>query len=258
MSVALSFEDCPVVELRRYTLHAGRLLDLLAVFERHLIEPQEQAGMTVGATFADEDDPDSFTWLRGFAGHDARVRALEAFYGGPVWARHRDAANATMIDSDDVLLLRPTHPAHPPAAAVPRGEADEDPLRERMLVGTHVVADDADALEHWFTTAAIPALEHVLGARVAAWRTDPTPNAFPRLPVRDDRVLAWLAVFADGDARTDAAARLSTADVGRELERRTRRSRVFRLAPTPRSAHPAAEPPRSDAATRDTVPTNAG
>jgi hypothetical protein len=32
---------------------------------------------------------------------------LRAFYGGPVWAAHRDAANATMIDSDNVFLLRP-------------------------------------------------------------------------------------------------------------------------------------------------------
>ncbi|MEU0397925.1 hypothetical protein ABZ208_35265 [Streptomyces sp. NPDC006208] len=35
-----------------------------------------------------------------------RRRSLEAFYTGPVWRKHRDAANATMIDSDDVLLLR--------------------------------------------------------------------------------------------------------------------------------------------------------
>ena len=127
MAIALRFEDCPLVELRRYTLHPGRLPDLLAVFERHLIEPQEDSGMTVGGTFADEDDPDCFTWLRGFADHGARVRALETFYRGPVWARSGDAANATMVDSDDVLLLRPTKPAHKPAAAVPRGGPDAGP-----------------------------------------------------------------------------------------------------------------------------------
>ena len=35
---------------------------------------------------------------------------LAAFYDGPVWRAHRDEANATMIDSDDVLLLRPWQP----------------------------------------------------------------------------------------------------------------------------------------------------
>lgn len=33
--------------------------------------------------------------------------APTAFYGGPVWARHRDAVNATMTNSDNVLLLTP-------------------------------------------------------------------------------------------------------------------------------------------------------
>jgi hypothetical protein len=37
----------------------------------------------------------------------SRKAGLAAFYGGPVWQRHREAANATMVDSDDVLLLRP-------------------------------------------------------------------------------------------------------------------------------------------------------
>jgi hypothetical protein len=38
---------------------------------------------------------------------DTCKRALEAFYGGPVWKAHSRAANDTMIDSDNVLLLRP-------------------------------------------------------------------------------------------------------------------------------------------------------
>ena len=258
MMVTLRFADCPLVELRRYTLHPGRLPDLLEVFERHLIEPQEDSGMTVGGTFADEDDPDCFTWLRGFTDHDARVRALETFYGGPVWARYSDAANATMVDSDDVLVLRPTRPERGPAAAVPRGQPDDRPRVERALVGTCGPAADADALEHWFATAGAPALDDVLGVRVTAWRTDPTPNGFPRLPVRDERALAWLAVFPDRDARDRAAARLAAADVGRELDRRTSWRRTFRLAPTARSAHPAAEPPRARAATRDAAQTAAG
>jgi hypothetical protein len=250
MSVTISFYGCPVVELRRYTLHRGRLPDLLAVFEHHLIEPQEDSGMVVGGTFADEEDPDSFTWLRGFADHDARVRALEAFYNGPVWASHRDAANATMVDSDDVLLLRPTEPPHPPAAAVPRGERDAVPRPERVLVGTYGLADDADAVEAWFAAAGNAALEEALATRVAAWRTDPTPNGFPRLPVRPERALAWLAVFVDADARDAAVARLTASDVGRELGRRTVWQRTFRLQPTARSAHPRPRPPVSASVAR--------
>ena len=35
---------------------------------------------------------------------DARA-SLGGVYGGPIWKMHREAANATMIDSDNVLLF---------------------------------------------------------------------------------------------------------------------------------------------------------
>ena len=60
--------------------------------------------------FRDLDDPDRFVWLRGFADMASRAAPLAAFYDGPVWAAHRGVANTTMIDSDDVLLLRPAWP----------------------------------------------------------------------------------------------------------------------------------------------------
>jgi NIPSNAP len=98
---------CDVIELRRYALHPGARHTLIELFERELVEPQEAVGMRVLGTFRDVDDPDSFVWIRGFADMAARGEGLRSFYGGPVWAEHRDAANATMIDSDNVFLLRP-------------------------------------------------------------------------------------------------------------------------------------------------------
>ncbi|HUG85020.1 MAG TPA: hypothetical protein VMM13_10670, partial [Euzebya sp.] len=82
----------------------------IELFDREFVEAQELTGMTVIGQFRDVDRPDHFVWLRGFHDMDHRRRALAAFYGGPCWACHRDAANATMVDSDDVLLLRPVGP----------------------------------------------------------------------------------------------------------------------------------------------------
>jgi hypothetical protein len=229
---------CPVVELRRYTLHADAFADLIAIFEHHLVEAQEQTGMIVGGLFIDEDDADSFTWLRGFPSHDERVRSLEAFYRGPVWARHSDSANATMVDSDDVLLLRPTSPPHPPPGAVPRGRANAAPRPERVLLGTCGLTAEADATEPWFAATAHAALQDVLGVQVATWRTDPTPNRFPQLPVRNERTLAWLAVFADDTTRASAFERLTSDAFLRDLDQRTAWHRIHRLLPTARSAHP--------------------
>src|ERR1035438_4508183 len=96
-----------VVELRQYTLHAGKLDVLIDLFDREFIESQEALGMQVLGTFRDVDDPDRFVWLRGFRDMPARQKALEAFYGGQVWKAHKNDANGTMVDSDNVLLLRP-------------------------------------------------------------------------------------------------------------------------------------------------------
>ncbi|MEP9362510.1 NIPSNAP family protein [Nocardioides sp. CN2-186] len=99
--------DIGVVELRQYTLRPGTRDGLIELFDRELVETQEACGMTVIGQFRDLDRPDRFVWLRGFADMEGRRRALEAFYGGPVWAEHGPAANVTMIDFDDVRLLAP-------------------------------------------------------------------------------------------------------------------------------------------------------
>jgi hypothetical protein len=63
--------------------------------------------MAILGQFRDLDDRDSFVWLRGFTDIWSRKRGLEAFYSGPVWTAHAVAANATMIEVDNVLLLQP-------------------------------------------------------------------------------------------------------------------------------------------------------
>jgi NIPSNAP len=96
-----------VVELRQYTLHPGQRDVLIDLFDREFVETQEEVGIKVIGQFRELDHPDRFVWLRGFRDMTSRAKALNDFYGGPVWKAHREAANATMIDSDNVLLLRP-------------------------------------------------------------------------------------------------------------------------------------------------------
>ena len=75
----------PVVEFRQYMLHPGRRDDLIVLFERELIEPQETAGMALVGQFRDADEPDRFVWLRGFPDMETRAEALGRFYHGPAW-----------------------------------------------------------------------------------------------------------------------------------------------------------------------------
>jgi hypothetical protein len=186
-----------VLELRQYTLRPGQRERLVALFERAFIESQEALGIVLPGQFVDADDADRFIWLRGFADMAARTRALAAFYDGPVWRAHRDEANATMIDSDDVLLLRPLQPFDlrgllrpPPGAAAAPGRvvAMVCPLRP----------GSARAVAQWFETRLRPHLE-AHGARfLGSWVTEPARNDFPRLPVREgEPMFVWFAGFED-------------------------------------------------------------
>src|SRR5258708_22523767 len=83
---------------------------LIELFDREFVESQEAVGMWVVGQFRDVDRPDHFVWVRGFRDMTARAQALAEFYGGPLLQEHPDAAHATMIDSGDVLPIRPPPP----------------------------------------------------------------------------------------------------------------------------------------------------
>jgi hypothetical protein len=224
--------DAPVVELRQYTLRPGRRDELVALFELRLLDPQVDEGMTIGGLFRDLDDPRRFVWQRGFTDMETRRRSLTAFYGGDTWRAHGPAANATMLDSDDVLLLRATEPPHPPAPAEEGGHG---------CVAIGVVGhQDDETIEKALAGIGYDALTAALEADVATWRTDPAANTFPALPVRDEHVFVWQATFPGLSALDAALGRLDRSPAWTTLRQEVDgwRENRLRLAPTPRSRHP--------------------
>jgi len=197
-----------IVELRQYTLHSGQRDVLIDLFEREFVESQEAVGMTLLGQFRDLDDPDRFVWLRSFPDMEARKASLGAFYSGPVWQAHREAANATMIDSDDVLLLKPLDGAHGFVLGERGSRGASAPGAGRIVGGIHALNGPDDPLPERFRHLAAPALRRAGAASVAALVTEAGPNTFPRLPVREgEQVLVWLSVFAEpvaADAARDA------------------------------------------------------
>lgn len=199
-TTAVASPACGVLELRQCLLQPGRRDELIELFERELVETQEAAGMQLIGQFRDIDRPDHFVWLRGFADMTARRDALTALYGGPVWAAHRDAANATMIDSDDVLLLRPSATGTgfrlPPTSTrgvTPGGDGSGVVL---AAIQPRRVGREAE-LARYFRFRVLPALQ-AAGLRVAGiYETESSANTFPRLPVRADaNVLVWFRGLA--------------------------------------------------------------
>lgn len=189
-----------IVELRQYTLFGGQRDVLIDLFEREFVQPQDEVGAQVLGTFRDLDDPDRFVWLRGFAGMEARREALTRFYTGPAWRAHRAAANATMKDSDNVLLLRPV--GRDPEW---RGHAAPGLL----TINIHDLGRvDPEAFAAFFDITLRPRLVLAGAEPIATLVTEPATNTFPALPVREgDSVFAWFAWFPDERAERAAAAR---------------------------------------------------
>jgi len=211
-----------VIELRQYTLHPGRRDDLITLFEREFVDSQEAVGIRLIGLFRDLDDPDRFVWLRGFPDMEARRTSLESFYGGPVWAAHRDAANATMIDSDDVLLLRPVFPQGLKEESQARVQPNSDGL---FLAGIH--SADSDTADTLLAALAEHGL-HPLSVLV----TETAKNTFPRLPVRTDGpFLVWLARAPDAGAASAIRSDLRGGQGPSGVP-----PRLLRLVPTDRSA----------------------
>ena len=235
----------PIVELRMYALHPGRRDELIELFEREFIEPQEAVGMQVLGQFHDLDDPNQFVWLRGFNDMSAREKSLHAFYNGPVWKAHRDAANATMIDSDNVLLLRPIHASagfsFTNGSRPPRGSRA---ARNGFVSATIYYFDRPATSEfiRYFENTMRPELVSSGAEILATFITEDSPNTFPRLPVREgEQVFVWFGGFVDQAAYKAHLAHLRESKLWNEkiaafLKKHVQsKPEILRLVPTPRS-----------------------
>jgi hypothetical protein len=236
---------CPVVELRQYTLHPGQRDVLIDLFDREFVESQEALGMKVIGQFRDLDNPNRFVWLRGFRDMPSRAQALKDFYGGPVWKAHREVANTTMIDSDNVLLL---HPATPTSGfslgSKTRPPAGSNETRSEVIVATIYYFNapvDAGFVEFFEKTVKPAAIDS--GATVLAYFvTEHSENTFPALPVREgENVFVWFARFNDPAAYEHHIAALTQSppwrdEISRELSRGLKRApEILKLSPTTRS-----------------------
>ena len=227
---------CPIVELRQYTLHAGGREVLIDVFEREFVETQEVVGIRVIGTFRDLDDPNRFVWLRGFPDMAARARSLEAFYSGPAWRAHRDTANATMIDSDNVLLLHPTTPEAGFSAAAGQGDG-------LVVIEIRYLDPAKAATFQAFAAERILPRMRAAGARVlGTFATETSPNSFPKLPIREgETVHATFLGFSDEPAHRAWQASLAAGPDWRDgapealIREFSRKPEVIRLSPTRRS-----------------------
>jgi hypothetical protein len=231
--------DDQVFELRQYTLHRGQRDTLIALFEKSFIDPQNEHGAHISGTFRDLDDPDRFVWIRGFRDMRSRQSALSDFYSSPVWRANRTTANATILDSDNVLLLRPVAlgeglSSRVASTAGPRG----------LIGATIYYLGGVDVLEftRFFENALMPELARLSAHPLACLASEESPNTYTQLPIRDhDRAFVWFARWPSAGAEATFVSKFGGLSGWRDsapeavLPALMRKPERLRLAPTVRS-----------------------
>jgi len=233
-----------VFELRQYTLHPGQRDVLVDVFDDNFVEGQEAVGMRIIGQNRDLDDPDRFVWLRSFSDMESRKDALTAFYSGPVWKTHGRLAAGTMVDSDNVLLLRPLRPDTafasstiklPPPGARGPGKG--------VLVASVVYIERNTPREfgEFFAQQLQSQWEQAGGTVIAQLVSEHSANTYPALPVREkENVFVWLSLFPNRAAMDKQQAALAQSTQWREATGQLtawthHKIETLRLEPTARS-----------------------
>lgn len=145
-----------------------------------------------------------------------------------------------MVDSDNVLLLKPARPQSGFALAGLRRDAGS---KAQLYVATIYYLEPAAITPFldWFELAMAPQMRAAHGAPIASFVTEFSPNTFPRLPVRDASVFVVFQRFADVAAHQAYLQRVHQLGDWREqapaevLRQFGRRPEVLRLEPTSRS-----------------------
>jgi len=232
-------EEDQVFELRQYTLRGGQRDSLIAIFETNFIDRQNELGAHIVGTFRDLDDPDRFVWIRGFRDMTSRRSALAAFYDGPIWAANRTAANSTMLDSDNVLLLRPSESG---AGFRSSSAAPENP--PGVIGATIYYLGTVDALQftRFFDEMLMPQLITAGAQPIARLVSEVSPNTYTRLPIRErDRAFVWFTRWPSIPAEESAVAKFRSLSGWRDsapealLPALMQKPERLRLAPTLRS-----------------------
>lgn len=217
---------------------------MIRLFDSEFVEPQEALDMRIQGEFRDLEDPDAFVWVRSFADMEARTAALKFFYSSDTWKKHGPAANETMLNSDNVLLLKPIGGVHPFSHNLERKqELEQRNARGLMVLSICSLAPRTEnEFAEFFIQDALPLLQDT-GARIdAVFVTEASVNGFPRLPVREgETVLVWFECHEDEDSLARHRERLRqtarwTDDVYPRMDGQCwRKIEVSRLTPTSRS-----------------------
>lgn len=93
-------------EIRRYQARPGRRDDWVRYMEDTVIPFQQAKGMTVIASFIDEEDEDGYVWIRRFDDEDDRVTRYAAVYEDTEWRERIGPTVRELLLTDRTVVTR--------------------------------------------------------------------------------------------------------------------------------------------------------
>ena len=93
-------------EIRRYQTRPGRREEWVRYMEDTIIPFQESHGMSVTASFIDEEQPDAYVWIRRFQDEEQRVALYAAVYDSERWQQEIAPAVAELLLLDRSVITR--------------------------------------------------------------------------------------------------------------------------------------------------------
>jgi NIPSNAP protein len=190
-----------VIEFRRYTVKEAQRQEFAQYFDTYFPEAFQQLGAMAFGEFTERDNPEGFTWIRGFQDIESRATINSAFYYGPVWKEHAMRMNDRMIDSDNVLLLHPLSPEHE-LTILPAVDPVHEKDGSKGIVAAQIFKIDKTHVDE-FVQQAEPIFDSYRNAGIreaGILITLDVKNNFPQLPFREDGpYLVWIGILKDND-----------------------------------------------------------
>lgn len=181
-------QNIKVLELRNYLLKPDMADEFSSYFNKHFVKPMTELGGYTLGQFQIKDVKDRFVWLRGFTDMSTRVKFLNDFYvNSSSWKEFGPGANAMIINSDNVYLLRPINTGQNKAE---QGEAINSNFlqagKDITVIDFYVCNSTLDKTIDLFYTSYLPFLKTLNVEDISLWVSEMTENDFPRLPVFQD------------------------------------------------------------------------
>jgi len=150
-----------------------------------------------------------------------------------------------MVDSDNVLLLRPAGPKSGfSLEKLQRPGPGSTDVPKRLVIGTIYYFDESPSNDFmdFFESEVTPLFKDAGASMMGRFVTESDPNTFPALPVREgEHVFVFLSAFRDGAAYELYLAELGRSrrwigGTGKALSGRLKRPpETLKLSPTARS-----------------------